>query len=296
VSDTGAPKVSIHVIAYNQERYIAEALESALAQDYPNLEVVVSDDGSTDRTGAIIREIQAAHSDKIIAILNEANAGITINANKALRACSGEYIAFLGGDDVLLPGKISAQAAWFMEDPRRVLCGHKTVVFYEDGSRPPLLDREVCSEGTGPGLIIRDGAPFCGSAVMVKASAIPAHGFEEAIPIASDLLFWIEVLSSGGSFGYVDGVYARYRRHASNISARHASMLQDVESSYRIAAARYPEYRDLCMDAIIRHVVYFGGVRHLAAGDKAAARRQFLRTIRMKPLFAKAWLRLLQTL
>jgi glycosyltransferase involved in cell wall biosynthesis len=290
------PKVSIHVIAYNQERYIGESLESAVAQDYPNLEVVVSDDGSTDRTAAIIREFQAAHPRKIIALFNEANAGITINANKALHACSGKYIAFLGGDDVLLPGKIAAQAAWFEEDPSRVLCGHKTDVFYEDGSRPPKLDRDACSEGVGPGQIIRNGAPFCGSAVMVRASAIPIHGFDESIPIASDLLFWIDVLSSGGTFGYVDGVYARYRRHASNISARHASMLQDVEHSYRIAAAKYPAYHDLCMDAIVRHVVYFGGVRHLVAGNKPAARRQFLRTIRMKPWFLKAWLRLLQTL
>jgi len=290
------PKVSIHVIAYNQERYIAEALVSAVTQGYSNLEVVVSDDGSTDGTAAIIRELQVAYPGRIIALFNEANAGITINANKALRACSGEYVAFLGGDDVLLPGKIAAQVSWFEEDARRVLCGHKTDVFYEDRSRAPKLDRDICREGVGPGLIIRDGAPFCGSAVMVRASAIPAHGFDESIPIASDLLFWIDVLSAGGSFGYVDGVYARYRRHADNISARHGSMLADVERSYRIVADKYPQYRDLCMDAITRHVVYFGGVRHLTAGDKPAARRQFLRTIRMKPLFAKAWLRLLQTI
>jgi len=209
VSTSGAPKVSIHVISYNQERYIAEALESAVNQEYPNLEVVVSDDASTDGTGEIIREMQAAHPGKIIALFNQANAGITVNANKALQACSGDYIAFLGGDDVLLPGKIAAQMAWFLEDPNRVLCGHKTDVFYEDGSKAPKLDRETCREGVGPELIIRDGAPFCGSAVMVKASAIPPHGFDETIPIASDLLFWIDVLSSGGAFGYVDGVYSR---------------------------------------------------------------------------------------
>ena len=290
------PKVSIHVLSYNQERYIAEALESAVSQDYPNLEVVVSDDGSTDRTVAIIRDVQSAHPGKIVALLNATNAGLTINANKALRACSGDYIAFLGGDDILLPGKIAAQAAWFEQDARRVLCGHKSVVFYEDGSRAPLVDRQECREGVGPESIIRDGAPFCGSAVMVRASAIPSYGFDESIPIASDLLFWIDVLSSAGAFGYVDGVYAKYRRHANNISARHADMRQDIEASYRIVAARYPEYHDVCMDAIIRHVVYFGGVRSLIAGDKVAARRHFLKAIRMKPVFPRAWVRLLQTL
>jgi hypothetical protein len=115
-------------------------------------------------------------------------------------------------------------------------------------------------------------------------------------PIASDLLFWIDVLSAGGTFGYVDGVYAKYRRHANDTSARHADMLQDIEASYRIVAARHPEYHDLCMDAIIRNVVYFGGVRSLTAGDKVAARQNFLKAIRMKPVFPKAWVRLLQTL
>lgn len=290
------PKVSVLVISYNQERYISEAIESAVAQDYPDLEVVVSDDGSTDRTPDIIRELQLRHPGRIVALCNAVNVGITRNCNQALRACSGNYIAFLGGDDVLLPGKISAQMRWFQEDPSRVLCGHRTDVFYEDGSRPPTPDREVCSEGTGPELIIRQGAPFCGSAVMVKASAIPGYGFDESIPIASDLLLWIDVLSAGGKFGYVDGVYARYRRHSNNISSRHFDMLKDIEKTFRIVAAKYPQYHDLCMDSIMRHVVYFGGVRYLAAGNKAAARKQFLRAIRMKPLFAKSWLRLLQTI
>lgn len=290
------PKVSIHVISYNQELYIAEAIQSAVSQDYRNLEVVISDDASSDRTFSIIRELQSVHPARIVALRNEANVGITRNSNRALRACSGDYIAFLGGDDVLLPGKISAQVEWFQRDAGRVLCGHKTEVFYEDASRPPKLDREACREGVGPEQIIRHGAPFCGSAVMVRASAIPDHGFDEAIPIASDLMFWIDVLASGGAFGYVDGVYARYRRHSNNISSRHADMLNDVEKTYRMVAAKYPVFHDLCLDCIIRHVVYFGGVRALTAGDKLLARQRFLRVLREKPFFFKALLRLLQTL
>jgi glycosyltransferase involved in cell wall biosynthesis len=296
VIEDGSPMVSVHVISYNQEKYVAEAIESAVNQDYPNLEVVVSDDASTDRTVSIIRDLESLHPGKIVALYNKTNVGVTSNSNRALSACSGDFVAFLGGDDVLLPGKISAQVEWFRRESQRVLCGHRTEVFYEDGSRPPKLDREVCHKGVGPESIIRHGAPFCGSAVMVKASAIPVYGFDESITIASDLLFWIEVLASGGEFGYVDGVYARYRRHSSNISSRHFDMLNDVEKTFRIVAAKYPKYHDLCMDSIIRHVVYFGGVRHLTAGNKIAARERFLRAVRMKPLFAKAWLRLAQTL
>jgi glycosyltransferase involved in cell wall biosynthesis len=116
VIEDGSPMVSVHVISYNQEKYVAEAIESAVNQDYPNLEVVVSDDASTDRTVSIIRDLESLHPGKIAALYNKTNVGVTSNSNRALSAFSGDFVAFLGGDDVLLPGKISAQVEWFRRD------------------------------------------------------------------------------------------------------------------------------------------------------------------------------------
>ena len=292
---SAVPKVSIMIVSFNQRNFVAEAIESAVNQDYANLEVVISDDGSTDGTAEIIAQLQSRYPGRLIALLNRDNVGVTRNCNRALRACSGQFIAFLGGDDVLLPGKVAAQVAWFKQDERRVLCGHAIEYILEDGSKMLNLHSPVLREGTGPEDLIRHGSPLPAQSIMVRASAVPPHGFDEVISIASDLLFWIEVLSGGGIYGHVDGVFAKYRDHENNVSKQYFAMLKDIELTYQIVANRYPRYRSLCMESIVKNVIYFGGVRCLSCGDKQAARRKFLETIRQKPFFLKAWLRLLQT-
>lgn len=293
--ETGKPKVSILIISYNQRDYVEEALESAINQDYENLEVVISDDGSTDGTAEIIAEWQSRYPKRLVALLNKENVGITRNTNRGLHACTGDFIAFQGGDDILLPGKITAQVNWFEQDLRRVLCGHQIETFYQDGSQSPHLSKLRLRGGIGPLALIKNGVPYGATSIMVRASEIPPYGCDEKIPSASDFLLWIEVLSSGGEYGYVDVVYARARRHNSNITNRVFDMLDDVEQTFLLVSERYPRYRVLCADSIIKHVIYTSGVCHLKEGNKRAARERFIATIQKKPLFVKAWIRLFQT-
>ena len=283
------------IISYNQEAYIAEAVESAVLQDYPNLEVVISDDGSRDRTPELLRELERRHPGRVRAVLNPDNVGITANSNRGLRACTGEYIAFMGGDDVLLPGKVAAQVAWFEEDPARVLCGHQVEVFYEDASRPPHPLTPRLAAGSGADAILRDGT-FGATAVMVRADRIPPHGFEESLPVVSDHMLWVEILANGGTFGFVPGTYARYRKHSANVTNDPLRNIGDVERYYDLVAARYPHLRASCRYGRRRHVDYDVGVALMAAGRGREARRRFLRVLREEPLFAKGWIRLLQTL
>jgi len=291
------PKVSIFIVSFNQKDFIAKAIEGAVNQDYENLEVVISDDGSTDGTADIIEQWQSCYPERLVALLNEDNVGITCNCNRALRACSGDFIAFMGGDDVLLPGKISAQVDWFKQDKDRVLCGHEVIYIYSDGSYISSAKRTKLISGAGPETFINRSEILPPTSTMVRASSIPPHGFDEAIPIASDFLFWIEVLSAGGKFGCVEGVYANRRAHSNSVTVvKRFEVYNDIETTYRIIAKRYPQYRSLCLNLIIKHVTYYKGVIHLELGNKLAAREQFIKTIKEKPLFMKAWLRLLQTL
>ena len=290
-----SPKVSVMIISYNQKDFVSEAIEGAINQDYENLEVVISDDGSTDGTAEIIAQWQLRYPERLVALLNKENVGITRNCNRALRACTGDFVAFIGGDDVMLPGKVTAQVDWFLQDQDRLLCGHQIDYISQDNSIIQI-SKQTLNEGVGPTIFVRCGAQLPAQSIMVRASAIPPHGFDESIPIASDLLFWIEVLYPSGKYGYVDGVYAQYRDHHTNVSKQYSKMLFDIERTYLIVADRYPQYRKVAMNSIIKHVIYFGGVRQLNLGNKLAAREKFLETIRKKPLFLKAWIRLLQTL
>jgi len=292
---TDQPKISIHIIAYNQKDYIREAIDSALAQDYPNLEVVVADDASTDGTAEIIAGYARDHLGRVIAVLNPDNLGITRNSNVGLRACSGDFIAFMGGDDVLLPGKISAQALWFAQDERRALCGHQVEVFYQDNSRPPHpLSRHLLA-GTGAETFIKHN-PFGATAVMVRASRIPPYGFDETLPVVSDQMMWVDVLRDDGVFGFIPGTYSRYRQHDANVTRNPFANLGDVERHLLNVAQRYPQFSSAVRWATTRRLYYDVGITLMAAGRKPEARRKFLSALRREPWFAKAWVRLAQTL
>ena len=101
------PLVSVIIPAYNSRHYIGEAIRSVLRQDYPNIETIVVDDGSTDGT------YQEAQSfDGRIRLLHQANAGPAAARNRGIAAARGELIAFLDADDVWAPGKLSAQVSY----------------------------------------------------------------------------------------------------------------------------------------------------------------------------------------
>lgn len=98
--------VSIAMCTYNGERFVKEQLDSLIAQDYPNLEIIIIDDRSTDSTFDILKEYEVAHS-HICVIRNEENLGFVRNFEKAISLCSGEYVSLCDQDDIWLPHKIT---------------------------------------------------------------------------------------------------------------------------------------------------------------------------------------------
>src|SRR5438876_4969055 len=126
------PLVSILVATYQHAEFIGEALESALAQTYPNVEIIVADDGSTDGTAEIVESYAHRYPTRITKLPRKVNTGIEgiyENYARALRACRGQYVCFLEGDDLYLPEKVEKQVAWMEQDGRRVLCTVDVDVF-----------------------------------------------------------------------------------------------------------------------------------------------------------------------
>jgi glycosyltransferase involved in cell wall biosynthesis len=226
--------------AYNHRRYVEEALRSAIDQDYPNLRVVACDDGSKDGTDEIIREYARRYPDRVTALVDHPHLGLTKNSNRALRACTGTYIAMHSGDDVFLPGKVSAQVHWLEQEERRVLCGHDIEVFESDTGRVLSVERPIARDGHGPQLFAREGAFIYGQAIMVRRSALPAGGFDERIPVSSDVKLWVDCLARGGTFGCIDGVYARYRMHAGGVTHDGVTHLLDHLRSLDLIEGEYP--------------------------------------------------------
>lgn len=107
------PRVSIVMPAYNAARFIAEAIESVIAQTLPDWELIVVDDASTDDTAACVQAC-ARRDARIHCVRNERNLGAAQTRNRAIDLARGRYIAFLDSDDVWLPHKLATQVA-FME-------------------------------------------------------------------------------------------------------------------------------------------------------------------------------------
>lgn len=107
------PLVSILIPCFNAERWVAQTLESALAQTWPNVEIVVVNDGSTDGSRAVL----AQYESRGIRVVDQINAGQGAAMNRAIGECTGEYIQFLDADDLLAPDKIERQMRRLLEHP-----------------------------------------------------------------------------------------------------------------------------------------------------------------------------------
>lgn len=115
------PFVSLVVLVYNQQSYVGEAVEAALAQSYPRLEIIVSDDGSTDGSVDIVKEILSRYKGPHQTFLNvnQRNLGIGRHVNQVFELANGELIVLAAGDDISLPDRISRTAArWTNSDER----------------------------------------------------------------------------------------------------------------------------------------------------------------------------------
>jgi len=128
---TGArvtPLVSILIPAYNSEIWLPESLESAIAQTWPRKEIIVVDDGSTDRTLAVARRYES----EIVKVVSRSNKGAAATRNEAFSLSQGDYIQWLDSDDILAPQKVAAQIAALerVSDPRTVASGPWAHFFY----------------------------------------------------------------------------------------------------------------------------------------------------------------------
>ena len=138
--DTVKPVVSILIPAYNAQKWIAETIQSALAQTWERKEIIVVDDGSTDQTLAIARQF----SSRGVAVTTQKNAGAAAARNQAFKLCKGDYIQWLDADDLLSPDKIARQIEKAEHDgSRRLLLSSGWGTFYyrlrkANVSRSPL--------------------------------------------------------------------------------------------------------------------------------------------------------------
>jgi glycosyltransferase involved in cell wall biosynthesis len=160
VTSAAQPLATFAVIAYNQERFIREAVEGALSQTYAPLEVVLSDDCSTDRTFDIIREMAAAYlgPHRVVLNRNESNLGLGAHINRAVSISQGRFLVMAAGDDISLPQRTARLVDFMQSEGRDAFAVYSdAVLMSETGETLKTLEYPLGRELATPAAFARRG-------------------------------------------------------------------------------------------------------------------------------------------
>lgn len=204
------PLVSIVIPAYNYASFLREAIESVLQQDYPRIELLVIDDGSTDGT----RDLLASYGDRFWWD-TQPNAGQTATLNRGWRRASGDLLAYLNADDVLAPGAVAAAVAALGAQPDAVMS-------YCDFAIIDIASRETARHEMRAGVdlawLLRTGfAPFGPGSFVRRTAAEAVAGWDPSLRRVPDFDFSLR-LARVGRFVHVPRVLASFRVHEASIS------------------------------------------------------------------------------
>jgi glycosyltransferase involved in cell wall biosynthesis len=291
VSAEAPMSVSVAIWTCNQEQFIGQAIESALDQDYPAIEIVVADDNSDDSTPEIVTDYARRYPDRVRALLNRGPRSIVGNVNRALAACTGELVATLDGDDFFLPGKVSVQANAFAEHPDVAVCRHPFQVVDERGTVIDTVDLQPSLRLAGPRDLLLNGFfIYTAGAMMLRRSAMPRGGVPPLVEHAPDFLLAIETASRGPILR-VDEILGSYRRHAGQITAPVPGseiVFEDAMRGVAYLEATHPELADACPQARVLLTKWEAG-RRRASSDLDWVSAGLRRALRTAPLDRGLW-------
>ncbi len=285
-----APLVSAIVPVYNAERFLAEALDSALAQTLQALEIIVVDDGSTDASGAIADRYAAAHPQKI-RVIHQQNGGLVAARNAAIAMAHGRYLALLDADDVWLPHHLVA-AVGVLEHDDEVGLVHANVDY---------IDAEGClrAEATRRfwhpddeafmAVLLRHKNVSCPTAVFRRALIDEVGVFDPVFNRlgCEDRDLWLRIAKVSG-LHYLDSVHARYRWHGTNMSSNLDKMMRArlLLVERHTTTGDDPSLRSRAIAAVHAGI---GDERFYDAGQRMSAIVAYGRALIRRPFMKKAW-------
>jgi len=215
------PLVSVIIPTFNCAQYIATAVESVLAQERADVEVLVIDDGSTDAT----TETLGAYGDRI-RYIHQPNSGVSLARNKGLAAANGRYIGFLDSDDAWHPDKLHRQLAAMEKDPDAGAC-YSAFAVTDSRLSPLYVHRAKPHSSVLEDLLLRGNWVSTPSTVLCeRALFAKVGGFDSKLSLCADWDMWLR-LAGVTDFAYVDEPLASYRKHDGNMSGNVALLEQD---------------------------------------------------------------------
>ena len=216
------PRVSVIVPIYQQEAFVAEMIESLLSQTLADIEIIVIDDGSTDRSGIIAQSF----GDSRINYIRRANGGPSVASNDGMLRARGEFIALMGGDDVAEPWRLAHQVEIADQCGADILFSEPALIdaegrFLRDAVVPNFYGHPVHRDAA---LIFRQlvlqGNFLCAPTALMRRSVFEQVGlFRPELIQLQDYDYWLRAAAIGKKISVMPRRTTRYRRHIGNLSS-----------------------------------------------------------------------------
>ena len=235
------PLVSVIIPAYDEEAFVAEAIESTLAQTYPRVETIVVDDGSTDRTA----EIAAGYEE--VKLIRQENRGLSNARNTGVAASNGEILAFLDADDMMLPDRLRVQVGHLLDNPGIGcnLASQETIV--EDGAPLPFWARGTETPVfSSPGVMEPTGTPDAYTVTMVFRRRLfdEVGGFDETLVHGGeDADILMRIGEAGVEIAMLKDVVLRRRIHHNNMTQSEGRAKDAIFEVFKRRIDRHREER-----------------------------------------------------
>lgn len=220
------PRVSIVIPCYNHERFVKEAIQSVIDQDYQNIELIIIDDGSSDGS---VKEIQSMVNKCEARFVrfefrHRPNKGLCLTLNEALEWCQGKFLSGVASDDTLKPYKTRVQVDYLIENPGSIgVFGGVELVYEETGMKEIHV---AAAEKYSFNEILLNQYDFPSSTSLLRIEpVIKLGGYKEAFLI-EDWSLWLFLTEHGGTLDYIDMVLGTYRRHKTNFSLNYELMIK----------------------------------------------------------------------
>lgn len=216
------PLVSVFIVTYNSQDYIIEALDSVRSQTYQNIELIVSDDCSTDDTIAKVNEWMNKHQGRFVRtelVKSPVNTGIPANYNRAVKACTGEWLKMMDGDDLITPNCIEDNIKYITNHYDAQIVFSNFVSFR--GKKPAFVSSGNISNKANVFFLLSQTEQLkfllCenflpSQTCFVKATLLKTNSYDERYRLLEDYPMWLHLLDIGIPFFYFNKITAFYRR------------------------------------------------------------------------------------
>lgn len=262
--ETGYPLVSVIIPVYNRDDYIEEALDSVLAEDYPNLELVVIDDGSSDNTASVIQAWAKRNAHRIpMDFYSRENRGFMPTLNELIERSHGQYIVFFGSDDCLRNNGIRQRYDYLQAHPdKRMVVGDCHLIDSQGQVIHPSAyvaigkaDKQLM--GTDEGLIqytLLNGY-YPGATLMADKRIYQEMGLYDLRYSAEDWPFYSRVVARR-RLGFLNSVVSAYRIHDNNMCFSRTQLKIAKQQLHQMVTQLWGEYQGKHRLWLAQRVVY----------------------------------------